>query len=170
MHKTVQTGVIVSSQKVSAAYLYLVIRCENLQAVQAGQFVNLEIPGHKDVYLRRPFSIHDVNKNELGLLIKIIGKGTAHLAQLPVGTTLSLIAPLGAGYKLIKKGKALLLGGGCGIAPLLLLAKQLKKQVLNHILFWVDAPSKILFVKKNSPNTARSWSRPKMAVWAAGAM
>lgn len=125
--KTLQTGIIVRSQKLSPTYLYLVIRCKNLKNVKAGQFVNLEIPGAKDVYLRRPFSIHDVHKNDLGLLIKIIGKGTAHLATLPIGSELSMVVPLGNGYTLIKQGKALLIGGGCGIAPLLLLAKQLKK-------------------------------------------
>lgn len=135
MHKTVQIGTIITSQKVSPSYLYLVIRCKNLPAVKAGQFVNLEIPGNKEVYLRRPFSIHDVHKNDLGLLIKIIGKGTAHLATLPIGTTLSILAPLGNGYTLIKKGSALLIGGGCGMAPLLLLAKQLKKAgAIPHII------------------------------------
>lgn len=135
MQKTVQTGVIVNSQKLSTAYLYLVIRCQNLSGIKAGQFVNLEIPGHKEVYLRRPFSIHDVHRNELSLLIKIIGKGTEHLAELSVGTALSVIVPLGNGYKLVKSGKALLIGGGCGIAPLLLLAKQLKASgAVPHIL------------------------------------
>lgn len=103
---------------------------EKLQKIEAGQFLQLTVPNAKDVFLRRPFSIHDVDyeMNTISLLIQIVGKGTKKLSQLEIESTVNIIYPLGKGYSLLPKGKkALLVGGGCGIAPLLYLSKELKK-------------------------------------------
>jgi dihydroorotate dehydrogenase electron transfer subunit len=77
--------------------------------------------------LRRPFSIYDVDyeKNVLSLLIKTVGDGTMALSKLKEGDILNLIYPLGNSFSLPEGEKALLIGGGVGIAPMLLLAKHL---------------------------------------------
>lgn len=127
-------GTIDGIKRLSEAYLLLTIKSSvKLTGIKSGQFINLEIPNHKQVYLRRPFSIHDVDlkKNTLSLLIKIIGKGTNALADLKIGQSVSMVGPLGNGFELIKKGNALLIGGGCGVAPLLLLAKQLSAKKIK---------------------------------------
>ena len=79
-----------------------------------------------NVFLRRPFSVHDAENSRLSFLIKIIGAGTRGLAELKAGDKVSLLYPLGRGFALSAK-KAVLVGGGCGIAPLLLLARQLNQ-------------------------------------------
>ncbi|MGQ9847811.1 MAG: dihydroorotate dehydrogenase electron transfer subunit [Bacteroidales bacterium] len=103
---------------------------EKLEKIQAGQFLQLTVPNAHDVFLRRPISIHDVDyeANIITLLIQIVGKGTKKLSLLNKGDLVNIIYPLGKGYTIISKNqKALLVGGGCGIAPLLYLAKELKK-------------------------------------------
>ena len=95
--------------------------------VHAGQFVMLGVSAGYDPLLRRPFSIHDADKDkgEITLFFRVVGKGTEMLAAVRSGDELSLLGPLGNGFKLAP-APALLVGGGIGIAPLLLLAKELK--------------------------------------------
>ena len=58
-----------------------------------------------------------------------MGEGTRALSTLPVGTSLSVLTGLGKGFDASAcQGKALLVGGGLGAAPLYLLAKELRKE------------------------------------------
>jgi dihydroorotate dehydrogenase electron transfer subunit len=102
---------------------------ERIPEMKPGQFVQAKIEGSPGTFLRRPFSVHDVNypQNTFKLLIQIAGKGTEALSRLGNGDLLNLIYPLGNFFTLPEKGQRVLLaGGGCGVAPLLFLAKYLK--------------------------------------------
>jgi dihydroorotate dehydrogenase electron transfer subunit len=93
-----------------------------------GQFAQIRVDGSPETFLRRPISIHDVDyeKNTFNLLIQIAGKGTKKLSELGYGDILNLIYPLGNSFSLpYEKEKVLIVGGGCGIAPLLFLGKYL---------------------------------------------
>ena len=102
---------------------------EKLPEMLPGQFVEVRVDGSPDTFLRRPFSVHDVNygQNTFRLLIQIAGKGTERLSMHTKGEYLNLIYPLGNSFS-IPSGpqKILLVGGGCGVAPLLFLGKHLK--------------------------------------------
>lgn len=116
---------IVDRQQLGDLYFSLTLQHpDQLPPIQAGQFVEVEVRGTREVMLRRPISIHDVNPeaNTLTLLIQTVGKGTRQLATLKTGDTLNLIYPLGHGFGVQGK-RPLLVGGGAGIAPLLHLAK-----------------------------------------------
>ncbi len=94
-----------------------------------GQFAQVRVDGSPETFLRRPISIHDVDyeKNTFKILIQIAGKGTRRLSELGKGDNLNIIYPLGNSFSLPSEGeKVLLVGGGCGIAPLLFLGKYLK--------------------------------------------
>lgn len=93
-----------------------------------GQFAEVRVDGSPETYLRRPLSIHDVdyNRGQLKLLIQEIGPGTRVLAAMQAGEKLNLVYPLGKGYSLPESDKVLLVGGGCGVAPLLFLGRYLK--------------------------------------------
>jgi len=95
-----------------------------------GQFVQVRIDGSSTTFLRRPFSIHFVDKkaNELWLLIQIIGEGTRRLSMYERGELLNVILPLGNGFSVPQPAgaKILLIGGGVGMAPLLYLGDVLK--------------------------------------------
>lgn len=99
-------------------------------AAMPGQFVMVQIAPGQDPLLRRPFSIHQITEDgALQILFKVVGRGTELLAQVPEGTHLSLLGPLGRGFSLAAPEKACLVGGGMGIAPLLFLASRLSQQV-----------------------------------------
>ena len=94
-----------------------------------GQFAQVRIDGSPETFLRRPISIHDVDyeRNTFKLLIQVAGKGTETLSKLRNGDFLNIIYPLGNSFGLPDKNEqVLLVGGGCGMAPLLFLGKYLK--------------------------------------------
>ena len=101
-----------------------------LPEIRAGQFVEIKVDNSPSTFLRRPISVNFVDeaRNELWLLIQIVGEGTRHLSQLQVGDTLNVLFPLGNGFSQGVAGeRVLLVGGGVGIAPLLQYAKQLRQ-------------------------------------------
>jgi len=89
-----------------------------------GQFVNLQIDGH---YLRRPISVCDWDGETLTLIYKVVGQGTAKLAQYKPGERINALTGLGNGYTLVPAERPLLIGGGVGVPPLYYLAKELVK-------------------------------------------
>ena len=95
-----------------------------MQPIAPGQFVEVEVRGVREVMLRRPISIHDVDEaaGTMTLLIQIVGNGTRQLSTLEEGDRLNLIYPLGHGFSVVGC-RPLLVGGGAGIAPLLHLSK-----------------------------------------------
>ncbi len=91
---------------------------------KAGQFINIQLEG---LYLRRPMSIADVNGQEVTIIYKVVGKGTEKMQLMTEGQKLDVLAGLGNGFDESLAGdNPLLVGGGLGIAPLYLLAKELK--------------------------------------------
>lgn len=87
-----------------------------------GQFVNILLDG---LFLRRPISVCDRVEGELTIVYKVVGKGTEKMSQMKEGT-LDILTGLGNGYDLSLSGdKPLLLGGGVGVPPMYLLAKDL---------------------------------------------
>ncbi len=97
-----------------------------------GQFVQVRVDGSPTTFLRRPISINYVDraKNELWLLIQLVGDGTKKLAELKPRQTVNLMYPLGNSFSIPKtrNDKPLLVGGGVGVAPMLYLGSLLKSQ------------------------------------------
>lgn len=105
---------------------------EPLPEMLPGQFVQVKVEGSNSTFLRRPISIHYVDRelNQLWLLVAMVGDGTKTLGKLKAGDTLNLVLPLGNGFSPVQKEgeKVLLIGGGVGVAPLLLYGKYLKEK------------------------------------------
>jgi dihydroorotate dehydrogenase electron transfer subunit len=92
-----------------------------LEPGQPGQFFMLEAPGR---LLPRPMSLCLAPTGELAFLIDPIGEGTRALCELEPGDSLSILGPLGNGFRL-EVERPLLVGGGIGIAPLPYLSEAL---------------------------------------------
>ena len=84
--------------------------------------------------LRRPFAVHRLDISDrparrFDILFKIVGKGTAALAEAAAGSKLDVLGPLGSGFNLRAAEEAhtaILVAGGVGLAPLYLLAQHLR--------------------------------------------
>lgn len=128
--KEIHDFTIAERKQLGGSYFKLLLRHGGeMQPVAPGQFVEVLVEGAGNVMLRRPISVHDIDETNgtMALLIQIVGNGTRRLAQLEAGSRLNLVYPLGNGFSTdIPAGKkALLVGGGAGIAPLFHLAKVL---------------------------------------------
>ena len=90
-----------------------------------GQFVNIRVQGQ---FLRRPISVCNITEGVLTIIYKVVGVGTEAMSQLPIGTQLDVLTILGNGYDLSKAGdEPLLVGGGVGVPPMYMLARQLRE-------------------------------------------
>jgi len=128
--KYIDDFIVVSNHRINHEYVVLELQHPGIMpSMEPGQFVLVKVEGVPETYLRRPISIHDVDfeKNTMRLLVQEIGNGTRWMGNLSAGDRLNLVYPLGNSFELPKTDKVLLVGGGCGIAPLLFLGKKLKK-------------------------------------------
>mgnify|MGYP002619783332 CR=1 FL=1 len=128
MKKFIHDFTITRNVQLGSGHIILDLHCPSpIPIMEPGQFAEVLIPNNNEVFLRRPFSIHDVDvhNNSISLFIKIVGKGTQSLSHLKEGDKLNLVYPLGNGFGFPEHNKVLLVGGGCGVAPLLFLAHRL---------------------------------------------
>jgi dihydroorotate dehydrogenase electron transfer subunit len=128
------------------AYLMWIEAPNIASSVQPGQFVTVRCG---EFTLRRPFSVHQVGpacralagrgssvmagsdamgtkQCQIALLFKVTGKGTFWLSQRQTGEAIDILGPSGKGFSIppTKSGQSqhlLLVAGGIGIAPLVLL-------------------------------------------------
>lgn len=91
-----------------------------------GQFVHIRVSN--SLLMRRPISVMsvDVENGTFDLLYKIVGEGTRQLSERSVGDVLSIIGPIGNGFKITDKKLPLLIGGGVGMPPIIAIAQQIK--------------------------------------------
>lgn len=93
----------------------------------AGSFVHVAVD--PDIPMRRPLSIMRASAEEgwIEILYKVMGEGLNHLATRQPGDTVNLMGPIGKGFvPRREKPRALLIGGGVGIPPMVYLAEVLK--------------------------------------------
>ena len=123
---------VVASEQVGA---YCVLRVRDAEGPQPwpGQFYMLAAverwgAGEDErPFLPRAFSfLHAGDDGELQFMLEDVGPGTARLAALQPGEELWITGPLGLGFALPEDGRrAILCGGGVGVAPLAALQDRL---------------------------------------------
>jgi NAD(P)H-flavin reductase len=85
-------------------------------------------------YLPRAFSIARRRIGESHFLLEDVGPGTRRLCELREGDGLWALGPLGKGFQSPKpRHRAILVGGGVGIAPLAILQDALEAEAATHV-------------------------------------
>lgn len=112
-----------------------------------GQFVHVKCARGLDPFLRRPFSIHSIDKASglVSILVQVVGKGTAMLSEVKSGEKLDVIGPLGRGFTPPERGEALLVGGGLGVAPLVFLGQYLSELGIGGAALIGAATARMVF-------------------------
>ena len=119
-----QTFEIKSNEQI-AKNVYRMLLVGDPTGILPGQFVNIRIAGQ---FLRRPISVCNITDGLLTIIYKVVGVGTEAMSHLPIGTQLDVLTILGNGYDLSKAGdQPLLVGGGVGVPPMYMLARQLRE-------------------------------------------
>jgi dihydroorotate dehydrogenase electron transfer subunit len=90
-----------------------------------GQFVQLRLSERSDPLLPRPYGIVDFRRDAeaayFELYYGVVGAGTRLLSRFRPGDAIPCIGPLGRGYSVDPDREAILVAGGRGVAPLLML-------------------------------------------------
>ena len=105
------------------------MKVKHKENVRAGQFYMLK---GELAFLGRPISVCEVEKDIIRFVYAVVGKGTNELKNMKEGKTLKIIGPLGNGFDTDREYKKVaLVGGGIGVAPMLELAKALRRKNEN---------------------------------------
>jgi len=122
---------LVTREPLEGAYLLLTFRHpEVAREARAGQFVMIKAGTSADPPLRRPFSILRIDpaSDTFTLFLKVVGEGTRALAALSPGETALCLGPLGRPFAAPgERTDALMVAGGYGIAPFLMLSHELRR-------------------------------------------
>ncbi len=124
--KSIQECEIISIEQIAPQIFDMWVKNDVLAAqARPGQFVHIDCGDATDNFLRRPISICDVKSNAVRILFEVKGSGTAALACKKAGDVLDMLGPLGNAFTVLEQyRRPLIIGGGIGIFPLYLLAKQ----------------------------------------------
>jgi dihydroorotate dehydrogenase electron transfer subunit len=110
-----------------AAQKLITFFCPEIAATAVpGQFVALATSR----FLRRPLGIARVDRQQGTVAVggRAKGEGMAHLLNLTPGAVLSVLGPLGSGYRLDGPDTCLVAGGGTGVYPMLFLLETLRER------------------------------------------
>ena len=123
-------------------------------AATPGSFAHLTVD--PQIPMRRPLSIQrvDAKVGWVEILYKIVGPGLEALSKRPVGSTISVLGPIGNGFKPSPgRPRTLLVGGGVGIPPMVFLAESLKDRTDADWKPLVLMGSEIPFPFQTRPST-----------------
>jgi len=118
------------------------------QEALPGQFIHIKCSTDNYPLLRRPLSIHriDKEKGEIYILFQAVGEGTKLLSQRVIGDDLDIIGPIGNGFNIYPESrKIMIIGGGIGVAPLLALCEESVRQG-NEVRVLIGAKKKELVI------------------------
>ena len=123
---------LVAQEEIAPRIYSMILKGEMVAQMLPGQFLHIRVPDGAKL-LRRPISISEIDPKTqtCRLIYRIEGGGTAIFSRLPIGSKLSVMGPQGNGFDLTNLGqgqKALIIGGGIGVPPLVQVATQLHEQ------------------------------------------
>lgn len=127
---------IIRHTSLSDGIFDMTLKAEEIaKEAKAGQFISVYL-NNKSKILPRPISICGIDKEAgtLRIVYRTVGDGTKELSDYKEGEMVKILGPLGNGFTQ-KDKKAILIGGGIGIPPMLELMKQLdcdKTAVLGY--------------------------------------
>ncbi|NIR29131.1 MAG: dihydroorotate dehydrogenase electron transfer subunit [Gammaproteobacteria bacterium] len=127
---TLEEGEILDQSAFDGEQRGLRVRAPGIAAAaEPGAFVHIQCdPG---LPMRRPMSIMlaDPGEGTVDFLYKVVGEGTRRLAARRPGERLSLLGPVGRPFRMHEdRARALLIGGGVGIPPVVFLAERLRRR------------------------------------------
>ncbi|PWI49236.1 hypothetical protein CEE45_02530 [Candidatus Heimdallarchaeota archaeon B3_Heim] len=120
---------------------------------QPGQFVILRVTDHGE---RIPLTVADFDREAgtITLIFQKIGKSTKLMGRLSEGDhILNLLGPLGEPVKIEKWGTVVVLGGGCGVAPVLPKTKAMR-DIGNYVISIISARTGSLLICQDEMTSA----------------
>ncbi len=116
-------GELRESTEASRGIFMVRVSCQ-LKEPYPGQFVMVQPPGFEEI----PLSIAGYSAGELTLIVAAVGKTTRALCNMDAGEKLWVRGPLGRGFSYRLKKPAVAVAGGVGIAPLVYLVRERRRE------------------------------------------
>ncbi|MCR4337592.1 MAG: dihydroorotate dehydrogenase electron transfer subunit [Candidatus Omnitrophica bacterium] len=129
---------VVSNQKLSPCFYRLCFDAPQIvKTVQPGQFVHIRVHDGLEPFFRRPFSVYRAQKH-VEIFYEAIGPGTEILTKKKKGDLLDVLGPLGTPFRLPSEDveDVVMIAGGIGVAPFLILSDVLKARKCRLILLY----------------------------------
>ncbi len=136
MEKFKEQATVVGQKEIASGIYDLTLQTKEIAAhARAGQFVSLYCKDSSKL-LPRPISLCGIDreKGTIRLVYRVAGGGTAEFSGLDAGDKIELLGPLGNGFTVQPGKKALVVGGGIGVPPMLQLAKEIKSGAAQGLL------------------------------------
>lgn len=151
-----ETKIIKKTNIGSDNYRVTLAPFSKVRNIKPGQFVHVDLPA-RDIYFRRAFSVYDVNiaEKSFSILFKAVGRGTICLAKMKPGAEISVLGPLGNGFRPpTRREKVILAAGGVGLPPLFFLARTLIEKGFdpNKIFLFYGAADKSDLLERSRIN------------------
>ena len=121
-----ETAKILSQNKIADEIYSMWIETTAAKEAKPGQFIDVYVNDDSKL-LPRPISICEVKDDSLRIVYRVVGGGTKIMSTYQEGDEIQIIGPLGNGFDM-RDGKAILVGGGIGIPPMVELAKNLSER------------------------------------------
>ena len=129
MAKVVENARIIANREIAPGIWNMRLDCSDVATlVLPGQFVHVRVPEYSVQTLRMPFCVYDASADAgwFEICYQVLGDGTEQLTSLGADDMLSVVGPMGHGWTMPEDAKhALLVGVGMGVAPLVMLAREL---------------------------------------------
>ena len=143
---------IITKQQWSDYFLFTLKAPGIARSSHPGEFVMIRISTQFHPLLRRPFSLHYAEGDNIQIFFQISGLGTEILSRKKVSETLDILGPLGQGFNVdmkTKNPKIAVIGGGKGIAPLYFLCMRLRSSGLSQRIYYGGKSIKDIPLRKN---------------------
>ncbi len=128
---------VIDRTEIAAGIYILRLRSPEIaRRASPGQFVNIRCGEGCLPLLRRPFSISRTDGDVIELMFNVIGGGTRMLASKDSGDSVDVLGPLGVPFEIQGEyQRALLVGGGLGVAPFPFLTDALRGEMKEIVTF-----------------------------------
>lgn len=125
MSKIKETAKVLRNECIATGIYSTVIKTDIALEAKPGQFISVYTKNDAKL-LPRPISICEINKEEktLRIVYRVVGYGTDEFSKYHAGDDITVLGPLGNGFPQLDE-KAIIIGGGIGIPPMLQLSKTL---------------------------------------------
>jgi ferredoxin--NADP+ reductase len=145
-------SVIIEKEDLSPEIVKWVVKAPRIAKKSLpGQFVILRVTEHGE---RIPLTVAGMDKDAgtITLIFQKIGKSTKLMGELKAGDhILNLLGPLGIPVEIEKWGTVVVLGGGCGVAPVLPKTRAIK-EIGNYLISIISARTGSLLICRDEMN------------------
>jgi dihydroorotate dehydrogenase electron transfer subunit len=129
---------VAANEKLCPQFYRLAIDAKPIRGqIKPGQFIHIRTNPGYEPFFRRPFSIYRA-KTHVEIFYEVVGPGTANLSRLKKGDDIDVLGPVGSEFMMPSEGtkQVVMVAGGIGVAPFLILSDILKKRKLDLVLLY----------------------------------